>query len=258
MRQQRDFLEELLHRTFGNLLEHRFRLIVGACLFNGDTTFGIEQFRGNTGCVERLWLRGGDVHRDILAELLVTANDVNENADFRAAMHVRNELALGFDANETTRRHVFADLANQRRTRGFDSAFTHRQRRQRGNVGRVLAGHEFCAALRQSQELVILGDEVGFAVNFDDRTELAVGRNAHGNDAFRGNTRRGLGCLVTQLYTQNFFRLAQIAVSFGQGLLAFHHRRIGLCAQFCHHACGNCRHFLLHLRIRPEIPAVPC
>jgi hypothetical protein len=41
----------------------------------------------------------------------------SKHTDFRAAMDVRNQLPLGFDTDEATNRHVFADLADQRRTR---------------------------------------------------------------------------------------------------------------------------------------------
>ena len=73
-------------------------------------------------------------------------------------------------------------------------------------------------------------------------TSLAISSDADSNDAFCSDAGSSLGGLVTQLDAQNLFSLGHIAVSFGQRLLAFHHRCVGLAAQLCNHTCGNCRH----------------
>ena len=242
LRQERDFLQEFLHGAVGDLLKHGFRLVVGAGLLDGDATFGINQVLRHTRGVQRLRLGRGNVHRDVLAQLLVATHEVQQHADLGTTVDVREQLTLGFDAGEAADRHVLADLADQCGARRFDRTLAHRQHRQRGDVGRVLASNQFSAAVHQRQEVVVLGNEIGFAVHFDDRTELAVGRDADADHAFGGNAGGRLGGLVAQLDAQDLFSLGHVASRFGQRLLAFHHRRVGLLAQFLDHACGDFRH----------------
>ncbi len=139
-------------------------------------------------------------------------------------------------------RHVLADLADQRGARRFDRTLAQRQRRQRGDVGRILVCHQVGAVGGQLEELVVLGDEIGLAVDFENAAQLAIGGDVDRHHAFSGDAGRGLAGLVAQLDAQNFFGLVHVAAGFGQRLLAFHHRRVGLLAQFLDHACGNFRH----------------
>jgi hypothetical protein len=60
--------------------------------------------------------------------------------------------------------------------------------------------------------------------------------------AFGGDAGGGLGGLVAQLDAQDLLGLGHVAVGLGQRLLAFHHRRVGLFAQFFNHRSGNVRH----------------
>jgi len=182
------------------------------------------------------------VHRDVLAELLVAADQVQQHADLGATMDVGEQLALGFHADEAADAHVLADLAHQCSARRFDRTLAQRQRRQGGDVGRILAGNQLAAVLHERQEVVVLGDEVGLAIDFEDRAELAVGRDIDAHNAFGGDAGGGLGGLVAELDAQDLFGLDHVASRFGQRLLAFHHRRVGLLAQFLDHACGDFRH----------------
>ena len=54
--------------------------------------------------------------------------------------------------------------------------------------------------------------------------------------------RTGAGGLGAELDAKDLLGLDGIAVGFGQGLLAHHHRRVGLGAQVSNHACGNRGH----------------
>ena len=115
------------------------------------------------------------MHRQILGQLLVAADDVDHDADLGTAVHVGSQLALGFDTHKAADRHVLADLADQRGTGGFHRAFAHRQRRKRSDISRIPGCDQFGATLGEGDEFVVLGDEVGFAIDFDHRAELAVG-----------------------------------------------------------------------------------
>jgi hypothetical protein len=86
---------------------------------------------------------------------------------------------------------------------------------------------------------------------------LPSSRHMYGDDPFRRDSTRCLAGLGTQLDAQNLLGLADIASGLGQCALALHHRRVGSLAQLFHHACGNFRHFILHLRARSAVPAAP-
>ena len=66
-------------------------------------------------------------------------------------------LSVGFETLEAADRHVFADLADQRRTHCVDRLAVERQRRQRGDVGRVVLGDQLggraCRSARKSSFL---------------------------------------------------------------------------------------------------------
>jgi hypothetical protein len=71
----------------------------------------------------------------------------------------------------------------------------------------------------------------------------SVSLHHRGDNAFGGDPGGRLAGLVAELDAQDLLGAADVAVGLGQRLLAFHHRRIGLGAQFGHHACGNHGHF---------------
>ncbi|MNN22954.1 hypothetical protein D3C81_1363370 [compost metagenome] len=181
------------------------------------------------------------MHGDVLGGGFV-AVELDHHAD-TGAVQVRHQLAAVGVADKAANRQVFADLADQGRAGGFNAHAVEVQRRQGSHVGRVLLGDQFGNLGRERQEVVVLGDEIGLAVQFDQHAGGAVDERS--NHAFGGHARGGLAGLVAQLDAQQLFGLVQVAVGLGQGLLAFHHRRVGLRAQFCNHACGNCRHLSL-------------
>jgi hypothetical protein len=52
-------------------------------------------------------------------------------------------------------------------------AFAGRQGCQGGDVGRVVLGDQLGSQVGHGHEVVVLGDEVGFAVDFDQRADVA-------------------------------------------------------------------------------------
>src|SRR5574343_197358 len=110
--QQSNFLQVFLNSAFGNLFQHGFRLAGFTGLFDGNTTFGFQQLSGNTRGIQRLRLGSSDVHRQILAQLLVATNQINHDTNLGSTVDVGNQLALRFETNETADRHVFTDLAD--------------------------------------------------------------------------------------------------------------------------------------------------
>ena len=194
-------------------------------------------------CVERARLGGRDVHRQVLAEVGVAAGHVDQHADLGAAVHVAGDRALGFHALEAADRHVLADLAHQRGTRRLDRAFAERQRRQRGDVGRAFARRpvaaSFAANARKSSFLATksvsqftstIAPSLPSALTLMATMPSAATRL----DAF--------AALLPSLTRRISSALREIAAGLGQRLLALHHRRVGLLAQFLDHCCGDFRH----------------
>src|SRR3954453_2070752 len=96
-------------------------------------------------------------------------------------------------------------------------------RRRRGNVQRHVLG--------ERDEVFVGGDEVGVAVDLDQRAELAVGVDV-GLDRALGRLAAGeLADLVAHLDPDDLDGLVHVAAGLGEGGLAVHHPRAGLVAQ---------------------------
>ena len=96
-------------------------------------------------------------------------------------------------------------------------------------------------------ELVGLGDEVGLAVDFDERAGHALGADVAVHDAFGGNAALLLGGGGKALLAQEVNRLFHIAIGGGERLFAIHHARAGTAAELHNHFCADFSHvaFLL-------------
>jgi hypothetical protein len=68
------------------------------------------------------------VHRQILAQLLITTDDVDQNANLGAAVNIRNQLAFSFKTGEAT------DTATTNQCRTVDSTVPHPRRGKRSHV----------------------------------------------------------------------------------------------------------------------------
>src|SRR3954447_20877798 len=96
-------------------------------------------------------------------------------------------------------------------------------RPRRGNVQRHVLG--------ERDEVFVGGDEVGVAVDLDQRAELAVGVDV-GLDGALGRLAAGeLADLVAHLDPDDLDGLVHVAAGLGQRGLAVHHPRAGLVAQ---------------------------
>ena len=159
-------------------------------------------------------------------------------------MQVRSQLGRTIETLEATEGHVLANLANQPLANVFQcrtkTILLVSQSAQTSHIGWVVLCHEGCRRIGQSQETVILGYKVGFAIYFNQGARGTFDTGSH--NALSGHARSGLASLAAKLDAQQLFCFHHVAFSFGQSFLAFHHGRIGLAAQFCHHACCNCCH----------------
>ena len=183
------------------------------------------------------------MHRDFLAEHVVAPGHVDQHANPRA-VNVRRDPPLRLAARKAPDRNVLADLLHERHAPRFDGV-TRRERHAptardspqdsaRATMLRDLGGERL--------EVVVLRDEIGFAIDFDDRRDLRVVRDVESDHALGGDAVGRLARLRSALDPQQLLGLAEVAVGFGQRLLAFHHAEPGALAQVHHHACGNVRH----------------
>ena len=145
------------------------------------------------------------------------------------------------DTLKAAERHVFANLADQAFSgifQGWAKSVDFTGQRAHGfNRGWVVLGHQLSGGVTQRQEALVLGDEVGFAVHFNQRALLAF--NEGGHNTFCRHAGSRFTSLVTQLNAQNFFCFFHVAISFREGFLALHHGCVGLGAQFANHCSGN-------------------
>src|SRR5690606_41939670 len=125
----------------------------------------------------------------------VGAVELDQHAD-AATVHIAGELLGGFKALEAANGNVFADFADQGRARAFDRAFGKRQFGQRGDVGGILVGDELRDVGDELDEVVVLGDEVGFAVDFNHGALLGVAGYVQADQAFGGDAAGGLAGLA--------------------------------------------------------------
>src|SRR3954468_361121 len=92
-----------------------------------------------------------------------------------------------------------------------------------GDVERDVAG--------EGREVVVARDEVGVAVDLDERADLAVGVDVGLHGALGGLAPGELGGAGDALLAQPRDRGVDVAAGLGQGLLAVHHPRAGQVAQ---------------------------
>ena len=180
------------------------------------------------------------MHGQILGQLLVAADHVDQDADLGAAITwwpACPWLRRGRSGGST----CFRRSCRPGRNRWIRPCPRPGAGGQGGDVGRILARHQVGTTPGQRQELVVLGDEVGFAIDFDRGADLP---SADRTCRPRLRPRRGRPLLA--LLPSLTRRISSaLAMSPSASVKAFLHSImacVGLATQFCHHACGDCRH----------------
>ena len=182
------------------------------------------------------------MHREVLAQRIGAAGHIDDDAD-PGAVNVRRDPTFRFATREAADRDVLTDLLHERDTARFDG-FARRELRvrKRGDIGRIVANDELGDLARERLEVVVLGNEVGFAIHLDHRGNRAAWRHVQSDHAFCGDAIGGLARFGAAANAQKLLGLCHVAGGFGQRLLALHHAETGALAQVHHHACGNVRH----------------
>ena len=171
----------------------------------------------------------GDLHRDVLryGSILLSAQ-LGEHGDLAAHVHVRTEelIVILFYDSETAQRDLFADGRSRIGDDFLQRSLAAVACQRRSEISRALLDQHLLNGIEQCQELIVLGNEIGLGVHFEDHTDIAFDGNAAQtlcSDA-AGFLRR----LGDSLFAQPVDGLADVAVALSQGLLAVHHARAGL------------------------------
>ena len=105
---------------------------------------------------------------------------------------------------EAAESHVLADFSDQTFADIFQgrakAVLAKGQVRQRGQVCRIVLGHQMGRSIGQGQEAVVLGDEIGLAIYFDHGASLRLARDR--NHALCSDTGSRLTSFATQFHTQ--------------------------------------------------------
>ena len=154
-------------------------------------------------------------------------------------MHVRNDL---FRGNLLIERefNLLADSGHAVVDAFRHGDATQLEREQRLQVSRILLQGQIDDVLRETDEVGILGHEVGFTVQDGHDAGLAVGRNLGQHTTFGGRAVRPLVGDQLSFLTDNLDGLFRIAIGFDQRLLAIHHAGTGQFSQFCYISCCYC------------------
>jgi hypothetical protein len=98
-------------------------------------------------------------------------------------------------------------------------------------VGGWVFEDRFCEAITEATEVFVAGDEIGFAVHFDEGSGGVVWGEGESDDPFTGFAICFLGCVGCALFPENINGSFEVALCFDEGGFAFHHACVGFVAE---------------------------
>ena len=93
-------------------------------------------------------------------------------------------------------------------------------------------------------EVFRAGDEIGFAIHFDQNAEFAIGAQESADEALLGGARFLLAGAGDAFFAEDDFGFGHIAVRFDESPLAIHHARAGAFAELFNELCADISHFV--------------
>ena len=185
-------------------------------------------------------MAGGDLQGDVLDELLevvvghggfLAGADFHQHADLGAGVNVGGDHAVAghFHPRVAGDLDVLANLGHRRFAVGFEVDL---------GIGGEPLGH----VVGEGAEHLVAGDEVGLAVHFHEHAGAAVRGDVLGDDAFAGFAGGDLAGGQGAGLAQDVHGHVDVALGFGERLLAFHHAGAGHSAQFCDECSSNFSH----------------
>ena len=113
-------------------------------------------------------------------------------------MNIPIQPAPGPDPGKSANGYVLPDAPEERLARLVHGDAAQRQRVQGGEVRRIALGGQFRERSGKVLEILGLGDEIGLAVDFQDRACFRVRRDMNRHHALGSRARRGPGRLVAE------------------------------------------------------------
>ena len=168
----------------------------------------------------------------ILADFI--GRNFDHNADLAAHVDVGRHNAFGLIAGETADGDLLADGDGRVRNHVFDGlglVVNELLLHQLVEVSRVRQRDVLRNSVREILEVVGVGNEVGFAVDFDDDADAAFFTNEAVNNTFCRNAGSLLCGCSKALLAQIVESLFNIAVTLFECLFAVHHACAGTLAQ---------------------------
>ena len=153
-----------------------------------------------------------------------------------------------FNDSEAADVHIFTDGVDHILQLSFYGVkgFIVGQSLQSFYVSGLIVNDNIQNTLNECLESVVLGNEVGFCVYFDNSGNIILNHDV--NNAFSGDTAGFLVSLAQTLFSQDLDSFVEVTVGFNESLLAVHHTNTGLGSQVIYHLCSNSCHFYI-LRI---------
>src|SRR5829696_1748012 len=254
-------VHDLLHRALGlgdrRLLEQHEVLVEGvdpalddlddrllglALLLRGllgDAALGLDRLGRDLVAGEEARTRGCDVHRQAARGLLGAAAVLHRDTDGRGQVggplvQVGRDVAL--EDGEPAEHELLADAGGLALDERGDGLAVGLGGQQRLGVGRPRLQRDVEQALGERHEVGVLGDEVGLAVELEQRAVLAD------DDAVGRGALEALADVLGTLDAQELDGLVVVAVGLGQGLLAVHHAGAGGVAETLDVGCSEVSH----------------
>src|SRR4051794_17869490 len=186
----------------------------------GDAALGLDRLGRHLVAGEVARARGGDVHRQAARGLLGPAGVLHRDTDRRGQVGgplVQVGGGRALEDGEAAQDELLADAGGLALDQRRDGLAVDVGGQQRVDVGRLLGQHDVEQPLGELDEVGVLGDEVGLAVQLEQRAVLAH------DDAVRGGALEALADVLGALDAQELDGLVEVAVGLGERLLAVHH-----------------------------------
>src|SRR3954454_3206848 len=224
-------LDDLADRLLG------LALLLGGLL--GDATLGLDRLGRDLLAAEVARTRSGDVHRQAARGVLAATGVLHGDTDGRgqvggALVQVGGGLPL--EDGEPAQHELLADTCRLALDQGRNGLAVDLGREQGVDVGRLLGEDDVEQALGERDEVGVLGDEVGLAVELEQSAVLVH------DHAVGGGALEALADVLGALDAQELDGLVVVAVGLGQGLLAVHHAGAGGVAETLDVGCGELSH----------------
>src|SRR5665647_2323217 len=223
--EQGHLLEERVDPALDDLGQCRFRLAFVLRDLGDDPALGLDGFGWDVLTREVLGVGERDVLGDAARGLCIGTGVADDNADLRrqvlAGLVQVNRERLAGDGSDAAQFELLADDGGLVADQVGDSLVSGRGGQAFLDGGRAGCGDRIQDLLRQGNELLTLGDEVGLAGEFDHERGVADDRGGH--EALRGGPVGALGVALCTLETQDFDGLLHVAIGFDEGVLGVDH-----------------------------------